>query len=82
MQVEYFNNFRANVRILIEDGGISQRSLGEIAGLSYPYINRILQGTVNPSIDVCENIAKALGAAFVDLLQKPKDFQKNFTVHT
>lgn len=80
--MEYFNNFRANVRFLMEESGISQRSIAEIAGLSYPYINRILQGTVNPSIDVCETIAEALEIKFVELLQKPKDFQRKFPITT
>ena len=80
--MKYFNNFRSNVRFVMVDSGVSQRSLAKEAGLSYPYVNRILQGTVNPSIYVCENIANALGREFVDLLQKPKDFQKNYALHT
>ena len=80
--MEYFNNFRTNVRFFMEETGVSQRSLGESAGLSYPYINRILQGTVNPSIDVCELISKSLGIALVEFLQNPKDFQKKHPIHT
>ena len=80
--MEYFNNFRTNVRFLMEESGVSQRSLGESAGLSYPYINRILQGTVNPSIDVCESISRSLDVTLVDLLHKPKDFQKKHPIHT
>lgn len=73
MNVRAMKNFRRNLRTELEDRGISQRDLADLAGISYPYVNRILQDKADPSVPICEQIAGALGLTLIDLLTNPRD---------
>jgi transcriptional regulator with XRE-family HTH domain len=48
---------------------VSQRSLAVSAGISYVYLNLILQGHNEPSFAVCERLAKAIRVPLADLFQ-------------
>lgn len=69
-------NFRANVRAILLSRDLSQRDLAERIKSKHPYVNRILQGTVQPSLPQCEKIARALKVRLVDLLEPPKKFSE------
>ena len=46
-------------------------------GTSGPYVNRVLQGEVSPSIDQCERLAKAVGFNLIALLDAPGNFSES-----
>lgn len=71
-------NFRTNLRLAMDAKKISQRSLAASAKMSYPYVNRILQGKVEPSLTQCEKISETLGLSFQDLLDEPEVFEKRY----
>jgi len=59
--VALIDNFRVNVKDALSDAGISQRALAVAVGIHHVTICRILSGDVTPSLETCENIAKAAG---------------------
>lgn len=69
-------NFRRNVRTAMEAAGLTQRAFAEKAGMSYPYINRILTEKVEPSLPMCDRIADKLGYSVAQLLSDPKKFSR------
>ncbi|MBN1851101.1 MAG: helix-turn-helix transcriptional regulator [Pirellulales bacterium] len=54
-------NFVKNLKKALEEAEISQAELARLSGVHYVTINRILHGHLNPTIDTCEALAKALG---------------------
>ncbi|MBM0204560.1 helix-turn-helix transcriptional regulator [Micromonospora sp. STR1s_5] len=61
-----------NVRQLRAARGLSQEVLGVDAGVAAPYLSRIENGTVNPSVDVIDRLATALGVE-IDVLLRAYD---------
>lgn len=61
-----------NVRQLRAARGLSQETLAVDAGVAAPYLSRIENGSVNPSIDVIDRLARALGVE-VDVLLRAFD---------
>lgn len=61
-----------NVRHLRSVRGLSQEALAVDAGVATPYLSGIERGAVNPTVDVLDRIAGALGVE-VDALLKPFD---------
>jgi transcriptional regulator with XRE-family HTH domain len=57
------------IRDIIEEKGLKQHEFAEKAGLSKSYLNRILAGNINVTVDVIERIEKAAKA---ELFHKPK----------
>jgi transcriptional regulator with XRE-family HTH domain len=55
------DNFAFNLRAEMKRAGITGAELAERAGLHYVTISRILNGKISPSLDTCENIARAIG---------------------
>ena len=70
--VQYFDNFRHNVRDRMDTTGISVRELARQLGTSHPYVVNMLNGKVVPSIDRCEQIANILDVSLPKLLATPK----------
>jgi transcriptional regulator with XRE-family HTH domain len=62
----YFNNMGSqkqigeNIKKIREQRGTTQEELADKVGVHVSYISRIERGVVNPSVEVLENIAKAL----------------------
>lgn len=54
------DNFVDNLKAVCERRKISQRALAEMSDVHYVTINRIFNGTLQPSVDTCEKIAGAL----------------------
>lgn len=67
-------NFRKNVRAAMRFRGVSQRALAKKAGLTHPYVNRILTNKVEPSLTVCDRIADALDIECSRLIEPEKKF--------
>jgi len=63
--------FRANVRHYMELQDISQRQLADLAGLSPEWLCKMLRGHSNPTLPVCERIAKALKVSLEALVSIP-----------
>lgn len=76
MHVQAVQNFRGNVRSAMRAKGWSQDKLATTADLSRPFLNRVLQGKQEPSLEVCDRIADALHYPLSDLLASPKKFLK------
>lgn len=53
------DNFRENLRSAIEKNGLTQRQLAEKSGVHYVTICNILAGRAEPSLTICEALAKA-----------------------
>jgi transcriptional regulator with XRE-family HTH domain len=70
--VQYFENFRVNVRVRMDQSGITVREMAKMLGTSHPYVVNTLNGKVVPSIDRCEQFANALGVELPELLAAPK----------
>lgn len=69
-----FDNFRENLRSAMEAKSVSQRQMASSIQTSVSYVNRVLQGSVNPPMDRCEEMAQTVGMPLIDLLESPKDF--------
>lgn len=54
-------NVRTNLRREMQRQGLSQQDLSERTGLHYVTISRILTGKIEPSIESCELLARAVG---------------------
>lgn len=57
---EKTDNFRANVRRVLANRGMTQNDLAKAAGLSREWLSKMLAGKSNPTLPVCERIATAL----------------------
>lgn len=58
-----------NVRRIRKERGLSQEVLADEVGLAVTYVGQIERGSRNPTLDVVERLAKALGVKPLDLLQ-------------
>ncbi len=61
-----------NVRHLRAERGVSQEALAVDASVAAPYLSRIENGTVNPTVDVLDRLASAFGVE-IDVLLRPVD---------
>lgn len=66
--------FRSNLRSVLSSEGISQRELAARAKTSVSYINRVLMGEIEPTMDRAEELAQCVGLSLADLLVDPKKF--------
>lgn len=62
--------FRERLREAMERAGLTQRDLAKKVGAGYPGINRILQGKQNPTIEMADRLADAVGIPLPRLLEK------------
>lgn len=69
-------NFRANLRCALELGEISQYELARRTKLGRVYINKVLQGTTQPSIGHAEKLAKGAGIPFPIMFLEPNRFRQ------
>ena len=60
--------FRENVRLAMSKQGITQRALADRLGTKHPHVNRILSGKTQPSLELADRIADALGMSLRDLV--------------
>lgn len=58
-----------NIRRVRKERGLSQEALADEVGLAVTYVGQIERGQRNPTLDVIERFAKALGVKPLDLLQ-------------
>ena len=48
---------------------LTQEDVAERANRSYKYIGQVERGAANPTVDVLENLAAALGVSIIDFFQ-------------
>lgn len=66
-------NFRANLRRLMEAKGVSVRQLAALSGVNYVTISRVMNGKqTNLTMDLCEKLAAALEIPAEEMFQNPK----------
>ncbi len=70
-------NFRKNLQALLTARGVTQRALAKRAGISYPYVNRILRDKATPAIDICDTLADACGCSLNQMIMPPATFAKS-----
>lgn len=58
-----------NIRNLRKEAGWTQEKLAEKAGISVPFMTQIELARKTPSLDVIENIAKALSVSYAQLFK-------------
>jgi len=68
--------FRERLRNEMHLQGVSQRELAKRADTSYPGINRILQGKQDPTLELADRLADALGIELAKLLEKSSGKRK------
>ncbi|WP_322354811.1 helix-turn-helix transcriptional regulator [Paratractidigestivibacter sp.] len=59
--------FGANLRKFREARGMTQEQFAELCGISRAYYGRIERGEHSATIEMCDNIASALGVHISDL---------------
>ena len=64
------DRFRQNVRLLMDDRGLTITELAESVGTSRPGLSRILSGQDGVTLERAERIAKALKVRLSDLLEE------------
>lgn len=74
MELKALEAFRLSVRRQYPLSGLTQVTLAERAGISEQHLNRILKGIVSPSLEVCDQIANALGVPLIELLDTKNSF--------
>ena len=58
-----------NIRNLRKEAGWTQETLAEKAGISVPFMTQIELARKTPSLEVIENIAKALSVSYAQLFK-------------
>ena len=66
------STFGENVRKARRAKGMTLEALAHDVGLAYSYVGELERGRRNPTLNVVERIAKALGQDPIDLLDKPQ----------
>jgi transcriptional regulator with XRE-family HTH domain len=61
IEMPLLTNFRDNLRSAMDEHGMDQQDLAEKSGVHYVTISRILTGKQDPTVTVCEKLAKAAG---------------------
>jgi transcriptional regulator with XRE-family HTH domain len=64
--------FARNVRRAREANGLSQERLAELAKVHRTYLSGVETGARNPTLEVVERLASALGIRAADLLSEAK----------
>lgn len=75
METQSLTRFRTNLRTAMERRQISQREMGTLAHMSYPYINRVLTGKIDPGLNQVDAMAEAIGIPLPTLLLPPAVFE-------
>jgi len=76
MKVNAVKNFRNNLRAAMLAKKISQRDMAEKSHLTHPYINRVLTGKADPSLEVADALADAIGVSVSVLILPEKNFSE------
>lgn len=55
------NEIRTELVDRFHRSGMSQRALSEVSGVHFVTVNRILKNRQDPTFEICEKLARALG---------------------
>lgn len=70
-------SFQENVKKLMEESGMNQKQLSGKSGISEASLCRYLSGSLQPRIDIVENIAKAFGVPASSLIGDEMNISQN-----
>lgn len=70
------DNFRTNLKRVMSDRGLSLRGMEDLTGKKHSYFQKILNGSIIPGLDNCEQIADALKIPLTELIGNPKKLAK------
>jgi transcriptional regulator with XRE-family HTH domain len=70
MAMQALPTFRQNLRLAMKLRGLSQRDVAAKAKTAHPAVNRILQGKQQPTLDLADRLADAVGMSLHELLRK------------
>ena len=73
------DRFRLNLRRWIVARNLTQKDLAAKAGVSRPYLCRVLAGEIAPSLEKCERLSTAAGLPLIDCLVSTWTFAKKIT---
>ena len=62
----------AQVRALRRERGLTLKGLGQLAGLSHPFLSQVERGLARPSVGSVQRIAHALGVPVAQLWAPPR----------
>lgn len=68
-------NFRKNLETCLQKHG-AQTELADAADVSRGFINDVLKGRKNPSLDVAVRMCDVLGVSIEQMLRLPSDFNQ------
>ncbi len=60
--------FRENLRREMKLAGVSQRELAKRSDVTHVHINRILVGKTEPTLEICDRLATAIGKPLQELI--------------
>lgn len=66
---ELTKRFISNLNAIMMESGTTNTQLAKAAGISQVHLTRLLAGETNPTLDIVEAIANALGRTPLDLLR-------------
>jgi len=62
-------NVAANIRRLMDDRNLTQVQLADAAGISQPFVHKLLHGKALPNAVDLRNVAEVLGVSSDDLME-------------
>ena len=61
IKMPLLKNFQDNLRRTVAASGMSKTAIAEKAGIHRVTLHKLLAGGIEPSLDMCEKLAQALG---------------------
>ena len=82
MDMKAAENFRINLRVALESRDMTQQQVAQLGQMSLAYVNRVLRGHTNPSLDQCERLARAVSFPLIALLTSPEQFADSVLIQS
>jgi predicted transcriptional regulator len=78
------DNFRTNLRAIMEEKEVSQRMLAKAADISLSHLHSILMGHVCPALDLAARLSHCMATNLEDLIRTPEQRcnSKRFEVYS
>lgn len=67
-------NFRQNLATAMEAGDLKKVSVAAAARTSRSHLDDVLKGLTEPTLPMCERLARAVGYPLISLLDAPENF--------
>jgi transcriptional regulator with XRE-family HTH domain len=66
-------NIAENLRRLMDARGMTQTQLADAAGISQPFVHKLLHAKINPNAADLRNVAEVLGTTSDTMLENPAE---------